>query len=161
MGEHRFLENKFHNEIVYHLNNALPYLKDFTTCRISTSKEDSSMSFDLVFGLELTISIRIRKNRYLKFKDLTIRSRSKNDYDTEIDKISYGYSQIYFYAYMNEAETELIDITIVDVNCIRALYEDKKYKGPYRNGDGTELIGFNFADISNINGELYKYKNAL
>jgi len=124
--------------------------------RPATEYEDSNLSFDLVFNLNFTVSVRIRKYKYIKYLDLTIRSRSKNNGFTEVNKIQEGLSQIYFYAYMNDEETELIKVRIVNVNAIRELIKEKKYIKK-TNIDATEFLGFKFNDINLKNGAIYKF----
>lgn len=157
MNNYRNLENKFSNEIQKHINNALPNLANkFCRYRPSTEFEDGKMSFDLVFNLNFTISIRIRKNKYLKYLDLTIRSKSLKGYETELDKINKGMAQIYFYAYMDELQSKLIKIRIVNVDAIRILINKNKYEHKI-NEDGTEFFTFKFTDIKENNGDIYKY----
>ena len=153
----RFLENKFSSEIKTHIKNSLPNLYDnYMEFRPATEYEDSNLSFDLVFNLNFTVSVRIRKYKYIKYLDLTIRSRSKNNGFTEVNKIQEGLSQIYFYAYMNDEETELIKVRIVNVNAIRELIKEKKYIKK-TNIDLTEFLGFKFNDINLKNGAIYKF----
>lgn len=157
MDEIRFLENKFAKEIQKHIINALPNLTDtFMSFRQSTEDEDSNFSFDLVFNLGFTISVRIRKYEYIKFNDLTIRSKSKNNGYTEVDKIRNGLAQIYFYAYMNMQETDLIKIRIVNVDSIRKMINNGLY-AKCKNNDSTEFYAFKFADIQKNDGAIYQY----
>ena len=158
MNDYRVLEYKFKEEIEKHLKKALPNIHDvFAVYRASNDYEDSNLSFDLVFNLEFTVSIRIRKNKYLKFNDLTIRSKSKQNNKTEIDKINEGMAQVYFYAYMDKLESKLIKVRIAKVEAIRKLYNEKKFQGPKKNMDGTEFISFTFKDISDFHGGIYKF----
>jgi hypothetical protein len=156
MDNVRFLENKFKKEIEQHISKALPNLTKYFKFRPSTNEEDSNLSFDLVFNLDFTISVRIRKNKYLKYKDLTIRSKSKNNGKTEIDKIMEGKAQVYFYAYMNECEDKLIKVFMADVEAIRKLTFVKDYKHK-KNNDNTEFFTYNFKDIEWMNGNIYEY----
>lgn len=157
MDDVRFLENKFSEQIRFHLNKCLPKLSnEFCAYRPATNFEDSNLSYDLVFNLDFTISIRIRKYKYLKYNDMTIRSKSKKGYTTEVDKINKGLGQIYFYSYMNELENELIKIRIVNVNAIRHLTESNNYIKK-SNTDGTEFFAYNFTDIKNVNGNIYQF----
>lgn len=156
--EIREYENKFKSEIEKHINFAIPeLLNKFSTVRQSTEYEDSKLSFDLVYNLNFTVSIRIRKNKYINFNDLTIRYKSKNGGKTEIDKIKEGLAQVYFYAYMNQEESELIKVRIVNVDAIRDLINENNFS-IYKNFDGTELAAFKFSDIANKNGAIYKFK---
>lgn len=157
MNDIRFLENKFAEEIQKHIKKALPNLNDnIMQFRQSTELEDSNLSFDLVFNLGFTVSIRIRKYDYIKYNDLTIRSKSKSNGYTEIDKIKNGLSQIYFYAYMNLQETELIKIRIVNVDAIRKLIKDGIFI-ERKNNDSTEFIAMKFSDINEYSGAIYQY----
>lgn len=159
MDNVRFLENKFNSEIQFHINKALPNLIDkFCTYRPATEYEDGNLSFDLVFDLNFTISIRIRKFKYIKYSDLTIRSKSKNGYQTEIDKINKGMAQIYFYAYMNELEDKLIKIRIVNVDSIRLLTIENNFSKK-TNLDNTEFYTYKFSDIKNKKGDIYQFDN--
>lgn len=159
MNDIRFLENKFAEEIQKHIKKALPNLNDsFLQFRQSTELEDSKLSFDLVFNLGFTVSIRIRKYDYIKYNDLTIRSKSKSNGYTELDKIKDGLAQIYFYAYMNLQETELIKIRIVNVDAIRKLIKDGIFE-ERKNNDSTEFIAMKFSDINVKGGAIYQYDN--
>jgi hypothetical protein len=157
MEAHRLLEYKFINEIQFHLRKSISYLKDFTSIQASTDYEDGNLSFDLTFNMNLHVSVRIRKYQYKKFNDLTIRSRSTHGNKTEIDKIKEGMGQIYFYAYMNDKETKLTDVYIVDVNSLRTLYNHGLYVNR-KNNDPTEFMAFDFKQINMYNGLLYKYE---
>jgi hypothetical protein len=157
MNEVRFLENKFAEEIQKHIIKALPNLNNsFMQFRESTDFEDCKLSFDLVFNLGFTVSIRIRKYDYIKYNDLTIRSKSRSNGYTEIDKIKDGLAQIYFYAYMNLQETELIKIRIVNVGAIRKLIKDGIFV-ERKNNDNTEFVAIKFSAINENNGAIYQY----
>lgn len=157
MDDVRFLENKFSKEIKKHINFALPSLsKHFAEYKPSTSHEDANLSFDLIFNCNFTISVRIRKYQYIKYNDMTIRSRSKKGYKTEIDKINAGMAQVYFYAYMNAEETTLIKVRIVNVNSIRILTNKNEYQSK-KNIDSTEFFAYTFKSIAENKGDIYKF----
>lgn len=157
MDNFRNLEYRFQDEINQHIGLALPALhQKYGKAKPSSEYEDSILSYDMVYKMDFTISIRIRKHRYLQYHDLTIRSKSANGGKTEIDKIMEGKAQMYFYAYMNEQETELVKIRMVDVQSIRFLYFMDCYTHRH-NYDGTEFITFSFADIKENMGAIYQY----
>lgn len=157
MNEVRKLEYKYADIIHKHLRKALRGFHDwYGMLKHSSDYQDGNLSFDLIYKLNLVISVRIRKNQYIKYKDMTIRYRSKNGGKTEFDKIKEGYAQIYFYAYENETSTDFAKVRIVDVDAIRKLIDKKLYK-VYKNADGTELATFAFTDIYNFNGAIYQY----
>tara|TARA_R110000803_G_scaffold42154_1_gene90572 strand:+ start:753 stop:1232 length:480 start_codon:yes stop_codon:yes gene_type:complete len=155
MNDIRFLENKFFKEIKKHILLALPKIQ-YINFRLSTDEEDTKLSFDMVCNIDILISIRIRKNKFKVYNDLTIRSRSKNNGKTEIDKIMDNKSQIYFYAYMNEEENLLEKIRIVDVETIKKLTIKEKYQ-KRKNNDGTEFNTYLFSEIKKENGDIYQY----
>lgn len=155
MNDIRFLENKFFKEIKKHILLALPKIQ-YINFRLSTDEEDTKLSFDMVCNINILISIRIRKNKFKVYNDLTIRSRSKNNGKTEIDKIMDNKSQIYFYAYMNEEENLLEKIRIVDVETIKKLTIKEKYQ-KRKNNDGTEFNTYLFSEIKKENGDIYQY----
>tara|TARA_R110002126_G_scaffold188804_1_gene337169 strand:+ start:459 stop:935 length:477 start_codon:yes stop_codon:yes gene_type:complete len=156
MDNVRFLENKFSKEIKKHISKALPNLQAYFEFRPSTDEEDCNLSFDLVFSLDFTISVRIRKFKYLNYSDLTIRSKSKNNGKTEIDKIMEGKAQVYFYAYMNEEENKLIKVRIANVESIRKLTTSNIYTHR-KNNDQTEFYAYSFENIKKMKGNIYKY----
>jgi hypothetical protein len=153
MNDVRHLENRFLNVIEWHIKKAFPNIKG--NLAPSTDKEDTELSFDAKID-DKQISIRIRKHKYLKYPDLTIRSRSKNGGKTEIDKIKEGLAQIYFYSYMDEQEKELVKVRIVDVNSIRELTKLNIFEHR-KNKDITEFYTYKFKDIKQYNGDIYKY----
>lgn len=155
MNDIRFLENKFFKEIKKHILLALPKIQ-YINFRLSTDEEDTKLSFDMVCNIDILISIRIRKNKFKVYNDLTIRSKSKNNGKTEINKIMDNKSQIYFYAYMNEEENLLEKIRIVDVATIKKLTIKEKYQ-KRKNNDGTEFNTYLFSEIKKENGDIYQY----
>jgi hypothetical protein len=153
MDNFRKLENKFFKEIEFHIKKAYPKINGNLVP--STDKEDTELSFDAKIN-DKQFSIRIRKHKYLKYPDLTIRAKSKNNGRTEIDKITDGLAQVYFYAYMNKEENFLVKVRIVDVVSIRKLTQKNKFK-KRKNNDGTEFNTYLFSDIKKENGAVYKY----
>jgi hypothetical protein len=157
MNDVRSLEKKYARQIKWHLNKAFPALNArFAKLKMSTDYADSNLSYDLSYFLHFTISVRIRKYKYINYKDMTIRYKSKANMRTEFDKIVDGYAQIYFYAYESKDENDLVKVRIVDVNAIRKMIENKNYS-VYTNNDGTELAAFTFQEISNLGGAIYQY----
>lgn len=147
----RELELKYKPLIIKHLLQAYPLFdfEKYFTLENSTLFEDVNYSYDMVFKSNIEISVRIRQNKYLTFQDLTIRSKSKANGKTEIDKIQEGKAQIYFYAYEDKQRNKLTQINICDVDIIRKLYEQGKYyKG--NNYDNTEFFSFKFKDIERL-----------
>lgn len=119
------------------------------TIRQSSTDEDTKLSFDMVFSGELEVSVRFRKQQYIKYEDVTIRTRSMCGYKTEIDKLIEGMGHIYFYGWLNENETKIVKWLIYDINNIRSLLETN---GTLRcNGDGTEFKAYDLAFLKENN----------
>ena len=157
MNDVRTLEKKYAKQIKWHIAKSLPALHaKFCKLKMSSDYADSNLSYDLTYGLHFTISVRIRKYKYIKHKDMTIRYKSKANMPTEFDKIADGYAQIYFYAYESEKQDDLVKVRIVDVNAIRKMIEEKNYT-VRQNFDGTELAAFSFFKIQELGGAIYQY----
>lgn len=141
-GEIRQEEYKFRNQIykILKRNNILmPYIK--WHIEQSSEYEDCNLSYDMKYNGVVELSVRIRKNEYLKYRDFTIRSKSKNGYECEIDKLMKGMGNIYFYGWMNKAETGFDDWIVVNINAIR----EKLLDGTFRSN--TDNTGFLFYPI--------------
>lgn len=133
----------------------------------SSDIEDTKLSFDLHFSADIQVSIRIRKYNYIDKNDITIRSKSKCGRTTEINKLSNGMGQIYFYGWMNAEETKILKWYLVDIDKIRnKLLTSGELR---KNNDGTEFkcYDINFLKESDawINGGIDKeykiYKDKL
>jgi hypothetical protein len=135
-GEIRQFEVKFKNDIFAILrkhNVLLPFMQ--WEIVQSSEFEDCNLSYDMKFNGEVQLSVRIRRHEYLKFRDFTIRTKSKNGYKCEADKLIEGYGQVYFYGWMDSTETRLVDWIIVDIDKIRnKIQENGRY---YDNIDNT------------------------
>ena len=88
--------------------------------------QDLEFPNDMKLNVDIEVSVRIRDNKYKRYQDLTVRSRSKNGGKTEIDKILEGKAQIYFYAYMNKEENDLEEINICDIEYFKKLLHKTK-----------------------------------
>lgn len=159
MDNYRELEHKFKNEIAYHLHLALPNIVfKKSDLKVSNDYQDTKLSFDMILISSIGVSVRIRKHKYISYKDMTIRYRSTGGQYCEFNKIQDGLADIYFYAYMNNTETDLVKIRICDVDAIRKLINLNKFS-IFKNFDGSELATFKFKDIALHGGAIYKYTN--
>jgi hypothetical protein len=157
MNNVRALETKYHTEIGFHLRKALRgFHERYAIIKPSTEYQDGNYAFDLVYQLNLIISVRIRQHKYIKYRDMTIRYKSKNGGITEFEKIKNGYAKIYLYAYESEDRDSFVKVRIVDVDAIRKLIAQERYS-IYKNDDGTELAAFRFSDIATFGGAIYQY----
>jgi len=154
LGEIRQFEYKFKRDIFKVLrgsNLLLPFMK--WDIQQSNDEEDCNLSYDMIFFGRVELSVRIRRNEYLRYKDFTIRSRSKNGFKCEIDKLVEGLGNVYFYGWMDKEEKNLEYWVVVDIKAIR----DKliEYGVERTNPDGTkfkaysiEFLKENFAIIA-------------
>ena len=156
-------ELKFKDVILTNLTYYLKKIdiKKYSILKTSSIYEDTQLSYDMKLNIDMMVSVRIRDNKYKRFQDLTIRSKSKNGGKTEIDKILEGKAQIYFYAYMNKEESDLEEINICDIDILRSLHKENKYT-KQNNYDGTKFYAYKFQDIkkyANQNNLLYINSN--
>ncbi len=138
MSDIRDLEIKHLDEIDNIIRAVWKQLPMERTVELSTEEEDTKLSFDIAYTNKVKISVRIRENEYLKFKDLTIRSRSKHGNETEIDKLKKGHGSFYLYAWLSKDKNSLEEWMVVDINKLRP-YLDNAHTKHMPNGDGTEF----------------------
>lgn len=109
----------------------------------ATLKEDTEQGFDAVLSFpDVKIPIRIRKHEYLKYMDLTIRSKSKYNNKTEIDKLKEGFGDYYFYAWTDETKTSkgnnnILTYMILDLSVFRNTVLENPSIKDKPNFDGT------------------------
>lgn len=143
MDNIRNLEVRFKDDIckIFRENKIIyPFVK--WELSLSSDLEDSKFSYDMVYNGKVEISVRLRNNYYLKYRDFTIRCKSRNNGITEIDKLKSGMGNVYFYGWLNDISTEIQEYVIVDINKIRGLLD----QGTYRtNTDNTAFMAY---DIS-------------
>jgi hypothetical protein len=141
-GEIRQYEYKFMAEIntIFRSYNLVPKCVTFEFIS-SSGFEDRNLSYDMKLQpVNLTLSVRIRQNYYLQYRDFTIRSKA-NGGKCEIDKLKEGYGQIYFYGWMNTQQTKIEDWCVVDINKIRPYLD----QGDRRvNIDKTEFMCYDY-----------------
>ena len=131
--------------------------QDITHVELSSSQEDTKESFDLIYKSKIEVSIRIRKNEFLKYADFTIRSKSKYGYKTEIDKLIEGRGSIYLYAWKTVDNLKFQAWILVDICKIRSVFTD--YDIPnIPNTDGTAFKKYPISTIIAYEG-LINYFN--
>lgn len=103
--------------------------------------QDTEQGFDFWFtGSGLKIPVRIRQPD-CKYRDFTIRWRSVNGGKTEIDKLSEGAGDVYFYAWTS-SKTNICDWVLINLHELRSFFEISRdnpiiIKRVISNGDGT------------------------
>jgi len=146
MNQCRIQENQFKPYIFYVLRkNKTALRKMFSmNLKLSSEKEDTKYSFDMIFESKLQISVRIRNNNYLNFRDFTIRTHSWNGGKTEIDKLIIGYGQIYFYAWMTSDKQNIEHYILVDIDKIRNKLADNGTQLFNNDPTGFKAYSINF-----------------
>lgn len=144
MNNIRQQENQFMPFIYQKLKRSLFNLPDnYFIIKQSSDEEDTKLSFDMKFTSDIQISVRLRKYKYISYKDITIRSRSKKGGLTEITKLSNGMGQIFFYGWLDEKEENIIQWVLVDIDKIRDKLHTH-YSGDFPNNDGSRLKTYSF-----------------
>jgi hypothetical protein len=159
LGEIRQFEHKFKSRIFKIMKtNRLLIQSMKWNMELSSEEEDCTLSYDMIFMGRVELSVRIRRNEYLRYKDFTIRSRSKNGFKCEIDKLIEGHGNLYFYGWMDKSEADLEYWIVVDINRIRQkLLTDGIERS---NGDGTKFHAYSL-DFLRENFAIIAEKNQL
>jgi len=119
----------------------------FTAFKEATPQQDMEEGFDSVFSFpDVKIPIRIRSNQYLKYRDITIRSRSYHNKKTEIDKIREGKGDYYFYAWENK-NNSIACYCIFDIAKFISSGLIDNPTSKKRNNDGTEFYTYSIEDM--------------
>lgn len=156
-------------EIIY------KYPKIFMDINRSTPIEDTRYATDFVIkqpNRNVAVRVRDPDPQGRKFRDLTIRVKTKWDKKTEIDKIKEGYGDIYLYCWKDK-NYKIKDYMIMDIHKLRSsnLLEKKRRiilnkdrRGVY---DGTGFIHIKIDELNEFDCILenkidgYKYQKQL
>lgn len=133
---HRFTFSENHMQAVRDALGELP-AKIFFDIQTAPAKRDMEEATDLILSISSgDIAVRIRKNKFLKFLDWSIRVRS-NGHKTEIDKLKEGFARWYFIGWSSDDEHNLADWYLIDLDKVRE-HNILNHKYPiYDNYDGT------------------------
>lgn len=142
----KFLNNLYF-PVIRKILNKNSYL--FTKFIEATPKQDMEEGFDSIFMFpDVKIPIRIRKNCFLKYRDVTIRSKSGYGNPTEIDKIRAGCGDYYFYGWENEKRTNIFCYTIFDLKkFVNTGVIDFPTDSDIPNGDGTFFNSYSLESL--------------
>lgn len=125
----------------------LPHLHHFSKLNrgaaVSTSEEDTKLSFDMRVGLWVPVSVRLRSGAYFdRYRDFSIRSKTRYSgqivngqlVECELEKLKRGLGNCYFYGWLNESESSVANYILVDMNKFRS-HLDRGIDKP--NNDGA------------------------
>jgi hypothetical protein len=145
MTDIRAQEHKFRAFIGQAVSPHLSSISNLKTgAVVSTEEEDTTLSFDMRVGVYAEVSVRLRRNQYHSYRDFSIRSKTRFsgkviDGETvkcEIDKIRGGLGGCYFYGWLDNAQSQIIDYVIVDIERLRGYIDDERYYSERKNPDG-------------------------
>ena len=114
--------------------------------------EDTQQNTDIIMieSNRIRYACRIRRFSYYKnynFRnEFTIRSKTKYNKKTEIDKVLEGWGDFFIYGFENECCNGLQKITVSDLAVFRKVYNEKM--GSYHNNhDGTGFLSFRWDEF--------------
>lgn len=120
----------------------------------ASPEEDSYAGFDFVFQMgSFTVPVRIRRPD-CRYRDFTVRSRSRNGGKTEIHKLREGMGDLYFYAWSEDfmGVEKMAEFALIDLNSVRAAglltAENVAHLREISNGDGTSFISFSLKELA-------------
>lgn len=111
---------------------------------LSDSEEDTRLSFDMRVGLWVPVSVRLRTAYYWRFRDFSIRSKTRHSgtvingerVKCELDKLRDGFGNCYFTGWLDEKQANITNYLIVDINRLRPHLDAVEFK-EHSNNDGT------------------------
>jgi TPP-dependent trihydroxycyclohexane-1,2-dione (THcHDO) dehydratase len=113
----KVLNTKFF-PLIQRILNRYSYV--FTRFSEATKLQDQTEGFDAIFSFpDVKIPVRIRKFKYQKYMDFTVRSQTVMRAKTEIHKLQEGFGDYYFYAWADETDTKIEKYIIIDLNVFR------------------------------------------
>jgi hypothetical protein len=122
---------------------------------VASVEADTKRATDFEIKLrDGTIAVRVRRMKDCSKRDLTIRSRRKDNIKTELAKIKEGHASRYFYAWVDEQDT-IREWMLVDLDKVRSmgLLEKPRAEIPNKdkdgNPDGTAFIYIPFRELRN------------
>lgn len=145
MSDIRALEKQFKDFIEQAVSPHLFALSNLSSGAVlSTQEEDTSEGFDMRVGQYTTVSVRLRSNEFLRYRDFSLRSKTRfsgirrSDGEIvkcELDRIREGCGNCYFYGWMDREKKNIVDYIIVDIDPFRPFLDSHQSEKP--NGDGT------------------------
>lgn len=111
---------------------------------LSTGEEDTRMSFDMRVGLWIPVSVRLRTAYYWRYRDFSIRSKTRFSGQVingeivkcELDKLRDGLGNCYFFGWLSDDQSRISNYLLVDINRLRPYLDTADYSEK-SNGDGT------------------------
>lgn len=124
--------------------------------RIADSDKDTKEATDLVISVTGgDVAVRIRRGKYHKYRDWTIRSVRDSGAKTELNKLRDGFAKWYLYLWTDSEN--IVDWILVDLERSRSsglLFKDRRN---ISNGDGTYFVAIPVNEIKRFNCLVSEY----
>lgn len=114
----------------------------FVKFEIADSEQDTQQATDLVIkvsGGAVGVRVRTFSSTGNRYRDLTIRTRSRYGQRTEIDKLRDGWGDFYFYGWDN-AQGHIDEYMLLDLAILRSAGLLNPPWDEKSNGDGTKFL---------------------
>lgn len=142
----RSQENEFKDFILGAISSV--DLSKYNSIELSTDVEDTKYSFDLRVKTDVKVSVRLRTNKFIKKKDITIRTNNCGHRKSEAEKLIEGEGNLYFYGFLNSGQTEIVKWCLFDIDKVRPYIKNtynnifvKGIKARFEtNGDGSDFM---------------------
>lgn len=119
--------------------------KSFLSIEVSDEDKDTQEATDMVVNvIGGDVALRVR-NANLKYRDITIRSRSKHGGKTEIDKIKEGFADWYLYGWGRGGTVE--EYVLFDLERVRNVGMLEARRNQIMNRDGTGFINIEIGEL--------------
>lgn len=120
----------------------------FLSLEVSNSEKDTQEATDMIIKIEGgDVALRVR-NSNLKYRDFTIRSRSKYGGKTELDKLKEGFGDWYLYGW--GAGGNVNEYVLIDLDKVRSFKLLDIDRNNISNGDGTTFINIEIGELQMI-----------
>lgn len=119
---------------------------NFLTLEVSDDYKDTQEATDMIIKIEGgDVALRVR-NPSCKFRDFTVRTRSKYGGKTEIDKLKEGFGDWYLYGW-GDGNGNLLEWILIDLDKVRKFKILDKPRQERRNCDGTKFVGIPIGEL--------------
>lgn len=118
---------------------------NFLTLKVSSYAKDTQEATDMVVEIEGgDVALRVR-DANIAFRDLTIRSRSKNGGKTELAKLKEGFGDWYLYGWGSQRRID--EYILVDLERVRKFGILDVERKHIPNGDGTTFVSIPIGEL--------------
>lgn len=118
----------------------------FLSLEVSDYEKDTQEATDMLIKIEGgDVALRVREPSCL-YRDLTIRSRSRWGYKTELDKLKEGFGDWYLYGWGNGYGI-VKEYILIDLHKLREFNLLNITRREISNGDGTKFISIPIGEL--------------